>query len=365
VVLLAVLLAGGISLLSMIRLSNSEIFEQTKVNGSLLNFSSQAISEANESVYTDNFYFFGGFSVIINGDYDPKGGIFLKVTNDIERYLSGLADSPFELRYGKGGDDLPSVVIGNMLAVSLGLEIGDEINLLSWEQVGVLAELFDETAYAQNVADNQGKFMIAGIVTSDLKNIAEGIFAPLSPAIESISVMGADFPVEYAEFTLVDKENPHETAIFFSKLSMYEQSGFSGEPLFHMDTSELENIKRIRNMLTMLFPLAFAAVIFIGLTVPLLIIAQLAKEVAVLRILGTTKVRIHCILAFEQIILCCLGLAAVAIYLVLYDMDLFLRSGERIIFIYGIYLFGYAGATIFASMAVTKRKILSLLQAKG
>lgn len=82
---------------------------------------------------------------------------------------------------------------------------------------------------------------------------------------------------------------------------------------YNLDTAELDNIKRVRDMLVLLFPIAVVVAALIGLVAYGLIVVQSAKEAAILRILGTTKLRVRCMLSFEQISLVVLGLLLAAL----------------------------------------------------
>jgi ABC-type antimicrobial peptide transport system permease subunit len=112
----------------------------------------------------------------------------------------------------------------------------------------------------------------------------------------------------------------------------------------------------------MLFPIALAGAVLIGLTAPGLIIIQSAKEAAILRVLGVTKKRARCMLIFEQIGLCVVGIILAAGGLVLYNSGLFMRSAETLAVCGVLYLLGCICAAFGASVSVTRRRILELLQ---
>ncbi|WP_324448515.1 FtsX-like permease family protein [Thermoclostridium caenicola] len=81
-VLLAFLLTGAMGLLAVTRLSYQELFEKTEVKGTLINYSSRAVMEASESELMEDFYYSGGYWVILN-DIPAENGSMLVVTNDI------------------------------------------------------------------------------------------------------------------------------------------------------------------------------------------------------------------------------------------------------------------------------------------
>jgi len=91
---------------------------------------------------------------------------------------------------------------------------------------------------------------------------------------------------------------------------------------------------------------------------------QSAKEAALLRVLGVTKKRARCILMFEQIVLCAVGISLAAGVLVLYNSGLFARSAGTLAVCGALYLSGCVCGAFGASVQVTRRRILELIQVK-
>lgn len=371
-VVLAALLTGACGLLAVTKLSYEELFDQTNVKGILTNFTSDAITEASKSEWMNEFFYGGGYTVMCDGEFENTG-YFLAVTNDFDRYVSTKSEYEYDVWYGDGyGPSMFSqedngsrlIVIGNALAAMLGAMPGDGVTLLSWERAYASSAVFDEELFESEIKRNQIEFTVAGIVTSDDYNIALGIFAPISNPVERISAYGEfPFSVEYAEFMLADKENPQPLMGYLEELSKKEHY-YSEVTAYHMDLAEIDNIRHVRDMLRMLFPLAVAAAAAIGLAAPLLIIMQSSKEAAIMRILGTGKGRSRCMLAIEQISLCVFGLAIAATALAIYNTGLFVRSADTLMLCGGIYLIGCMGTAVFAASMVTRRKVLELLQVK-
>jgi len=92
-VFLALLLTGAIGLLAVTRLSYHELFDQTEIKGTLSNYSSSAIMEASKSELMKDFYYDGGYWVILN-DLPVGAGYYFAFTNDFKRYMQST--SPFE-----------------------------------------------------------------------------------------------------------------------------------------------------------------------------------------------------------------------------------------------------------------------------
>lgn len=192
-------------------------------------------------------------------------------------------------------------------------------------------------------------------------NINADIFTGINNGVQS--VYGQDFPVSYCEFKMVDNER-----IDYMNRILAEQKKFGNEyaPMasYHIDAEAFENIKRVRNLLESLFPIAVAAAVLIGVFGPGLVIMQSAKEAAFLRILGVTKKRARCMLAFEQIILCMAGIVLVAGGIVLYNSGLFVRGAYTLGVCWSLYLLGCICGASIAAVHVTRNRILELLQVK-
>lgn len=133
---------------------------------------------------------------------------------------------------------------------------------------------------------------------------------------------------------------------------------------YHVDSDSLETVKRIRNLLESLFPIAVAAAVLIGLFGPGLIIMQSAQEAAFLRILGVTKTRARCMLVLEQIALCAFGILLVSGVLALFDFGRFVRSTETLLLCWLLYFAGNICGALVSAIQVTRYKTLELLQVK-
>jgi|AGTN01.2.fsa_nt_gi Predicted ABC-type transport system involved in lysophospholipase L1 biosynthesis, permease component len=369
-VLLAVLLTGAMGLLAVTRLSYQELFDKTKIVGTISNYSSSAVMEASKSELMEDFYYSGGFSVICN-DIPSNTGYLLALTNDIDRYVQSASPDEYVIEYAEGCDSsffsesVPQCLIGGNMANQYGVKPGDSITLLSWERYFVLSTIYeDDEELVSQIKQSSLEFKVAGVITSEDFHVSVGIFAPISETVEKISeYVEYPFPVEFGEFVLPDKENPYGLRDYLGGLARVD-SKYMEAVSYNLDTTELDNVKRVRDMLILLFPIAAAAAVLIGLIATGLIIMRSAKEAAVLRMLGTTKLRARCMLAIEQIALCVIGLAIAASGLVIYNAGLFVRSADTLALCGALYILGCAGAAAFAAESVTRRKVLELLQVK-
>ncbi len=368
-VMITILLTGAMGILAVTKLAYQELWDKTEVTGTITDFTSSSVLKMEKSDLMKDFYYSGGFVIICDGAGDERR---LTMTSDLDRYLQGLSLTDYSVEYAPEYDAAlftrngTECVVGKMLADMLGVKPGDSITMLSSNRVRVLSSMYkddENELYAQLARPNQ-TFIVAGVITSDDQNTMMGVFAPLSKTIEGISEYDLyPFPVEHCEFMLANKDKPQELLDYLDQMSQNKRM-YTGSVTYHMDTTELDNITRVRDMLMALFPIASAAAILIGLTVPGLIIMQSAKEAAIMRILGTTKRRARCMLALEQISLTVLGLIMAALALLIYNAGLFARGSETLILCGGLYLLGCICAAIFAAAALTRRKVLVLLQAK-
>lgn len=172
-----------------------------------------------------------------------------------------------------------------------------------------------------------------------------------------------DFDVDKCEFILTDNDKVDEMEVLLEE-ELNKSIIYSPGPSYHLDTSGLANIQRIRSLLASLFPIAVAAAVLIGVFGPLLVILQSTQEASYLRILGVTKKRARCILVFEQVALCITGTILTAALLALYSPELFAKSINTLALCWVLYLCGAACGAITASVLVTRRKVLELLQVK-
>jgi len=180
-------------------------------------------------------------------------------------------------------------------------------------------------------------------------------------------VYGADgtpFALDYSEFILKDNERIIEFSEYLDEMVIKSGRELAWSAEYFIDSAELDNIRRVRDLLVLLFPIAVTAAVFIGLIAPSLIIIQSTKETAILRILGVTKKRVRCILIFEQVGLCVMSIALAAGGLALYNSGLFAKSAQTLAICGLLYLLGCLCAAFGVSVSVTRRRILELLQVK-
>ncbi len=341
---------AGMGTFVLMGLIYQDAYHQVDVRGRATEFSSDMIMKLAESDLVKDLYCYERFDVHADGAQDPAP---LTVTNDVERYLTDSST----VNYAKGYD--ASIfegtgrvcLVGQGLAKTLNIQAGDEIGMLSGDLYGLLGGFYG----------TDKMYKVVGIVETGEAEFANGIFTGIKSSAENI--YGQPFPVGYCEFILADNDR---LADLNSLLDGLKDKGlkYSRMASFHVDGQVLKNIVRICELLESLFPLALLSTVLIGVFAPFLVILQSAQEAAYLRILGTTKKRVRCMLAFEQIVMCIAGTCLVTAGIVLLRPDLFARSIQTLIVCFGLYLLGSICGAVAASVQVTRHKVLELLQVK-
>ncbi|MCL1824097.1 MAG: hypothetical protein FWG44_07835, partial [Oscillospiraceae bacterium] len=354
--MLAVTLTGAVGFLVITKLFYNDLFNETDVNCTTANFSTLATNELFNSELVENIYYTSDFVVFLN---DTNLAYYMTLTNDFERCMLDLGGD-YVIEYADGYENADFFTSNNpltddnnlcIIGADFGVKPGETITLLGGDYTKEREAVSYEVAaviYKENPADK--------------RDICERIYTPLSANVVHTN-SNEHFIIDYSEFFLTDNEKSVELLSLLNGLKEESQL-FSVAAEYNANTLQLDNIKRVRDLLILLFPAAVTAAVLIGLTAPGLLILQSSKEAAILRVLGTTKKRVRCMLMFEQIALCTVGIAFAAVGLMLYNSSLFTRSTETLAVCGVLYLLGCICAVLAASISVTKRKILYLLQVK-
>jgi ABC-type lipoprotein release transport system permease subunit len=352
---LAVALTGAIGVLAITRLFYKDLFGEVTVTATTTNFSTSTITELFDSDLTENLYYISDY-VVFFGDTTDFAYSFT-LTNDFGRVMEELGGG-YVIEWAEGYSDADFFAESNLfseenlciIGANFGVKPGDTIALISG----------DWTREREAVS-----YKVVAVIESEIldrRDIGERIYAPLSASVINLN-MAEHFVIDYIEFTLTENERSAEFLTMLDRIKDESQL-YSITAEYNAETDELDNIRRVRDLLILLFPIALAGAVLIGLTAPGLIIIQSAKEAAILRVLGVTKKRARCMLMFEQIGLCVVGIALAAGGLLLYNSGLFSRSAETLAVCGVLYLLGCVCAAFGASVSVTRRRILELLQVK-
>ncbi len=357
---LTVVLAAGLGMFVLARFAYQEAYRDLRVKGTAMGFSSPNVKELSKSDLIEDIYYYNNFSVRVNGV-----GVLspMTFTNDFGHYLIEDYTITYADGYGLSVFDGtgPVCLVGKALAETLGVRPGDDITLMSEGLYSFMPEVYDEEELPFAIERAGKPYKVAGILESGNEDVNAGIFAAVNDAAENL--YSQPFPVGYCEFTLTDNGKVKELESLLEEL---KNNSIRYSPLasFHVDSETLETVKRIRNLLESLFPVAVAAAVLIGLFGAGLVIMQSAQEAAFLRIFGVTKKRTRCMFVFEQIVLCIAGIVFVAGILTLLAPGRFGRSMEELALCWLLYFLGCVCGALAAAVQVTRHKALELLQVK-
>ncbi len=358
--LLTVVLAAGIGMFVLARLSYQEAYQELDVKGRAMKYSSNYITELSKSDFIKDIYYYNNYRVRVNGV-----GILspMTFTNNFDQYLT----DDYTVTYAKGYDRSvfegtgAVCLIGQTLAETLGVQPGDDITLMSEDLYSFMPQVYEEDELEFAIERAGKSYKVVGILHSEDADENTGIYSVINEAAENL--YSQPFPVDYCEFTVADNEKIMELEKLLEEL---KEKGmrYSLTASFHIDSDLFKTTTRVRNLLDSLFPIAMTAAVLVGLLGPGLVIMQSAQEAGFLRILGVTKKRARCILIFEQILLCISGIILVAAILALCSPGLVVRSTKTLAFCWSLYFLGSVLGTLLAAVQVTRHRILELLQVR-
>lgn len=353
--ILAVVLAAGIGTLVLANVTYQNAYHEYNVKGTAYAYSFSSAKTLSTSSLVKDFYCHDTFSIRAEGS---KNDFIMSISNDLSRILGKCT-----IDYAEGYDI--SAFEGTAQQCLLGKDTAKELGVSPGDEIGIMASML-YTMLIKGVPEGEDvtgykMFKVIGIIDSEDANVNKGIFSGMRCDLQIL--FSRDFEVEECEFTLVDNDTVDEVEALLEE--EYDKSIiYSTGPDYSLDTGGLINIKRIRTLLSSLFPIAVAAAVLIGLFGPLLVILQSAQEAAYLRILGVTKKRTRCMLVFEQITLCIAGIILAAALLVLFNPGVFASSIQKLASCWALYLGGGVCGAITGAVLVTRHKVLELLQVK-
>lgn len=365
--ILTAVLVTGIGTFALAKRAYGDAFYKVDVNTKVLDFASSAIVDLSKSRLAGDFYCHSTFSVRTNGNELNTPMVF---TDNMERYMAD-GHINYTVTYADGYDmsaldgDTPVCLVGEGLAEMLGISAGDEIALLSDSKYSALKAVYEEEGeeeLQESAEEANVMYRVIGTVASADGAVNDSIYAGIHGPMEEL--YGQKFSFGYCEFTLADNEKVDELDRRLANLKN-TNSKYARSASYYIDTEALNDVIRIRTLLELLFPIAVAAEVFIGMAGYLLVILQSAREAVFLRILGITKKRARCMMALEQLLLCMTGIVLVACGLALYSPGLFARSTETLAFCYALYFLGCLCGSATAAVHVTRGRILELLQVKA
>ena len=194
------------------------------------------------------------------------------------------------------------------------------------------------------------------------ESASEAIFLPIEAYQSMFGELGLITSISF----MIDPAYNHQTIEIREDLinSIFMVNPAIVRIILHMSDHNLHTMVGIARqtlmLLTLIYPLAIGASIFIAAGLSLLIMLQNAKNAAVLRVLGAPRIKVAAMLITEQLIVCLIGAAAGGLVLA----SLGANFGEEFLFVLGLYFAGILAGTISGAIVICNRTPMNMLQVK-
>ena len=297
-------------------------------------------------------------------------------TNDIERLMQAPAEITFLDGYDEsvmqGHDSI--ILLSEPTMAELGVKLGDTVyikeggiffahqnmlanNYLMEHDYSVSYEEALEIVKAETLEwyyERAEEFTVVGCIESE----TPGAYLPGTTEFSTIT--GKLVIMELTEATLIDNTKTKEYREYGEALA---NANLTYEVAFLMDTSKVDYLANIIWLLDVLYPVAVAVMLIIGAFVTCLIIVQTSKDIAIMRVLGTSKKRTRTIIVTERMLLCVLGiiLALAVTFIMRGTSETVLRN---ITLIYILYFTAIFVSSVIAAITASRKNVLELLQTK-
>ena len=377
VALLAALLLGTVSQLSLMQITYFDLYMNTVITARIIGgLQLASVEDVVASGFFADPYYEADTVVDINSSL---AGIV--VTNDISRYIGANAD----ITYADGYDAHVMGAFGYyMVAVHetmdmYGLELGGTVRvspadgLLSIHAASILEyrrgqpeeSISDEEILelqrdeiTKKLDDISQTYTVAGYVS--LPEVQQGVAAFMPGSRVLHRVTGSVVKLDISEFILADNMQAAEARTYGARAAYLWAA--SGD--FYMDTSRLESLEKTLWLLDDSYPIAVIAALLIGAFLCAFVVLQSSKEAAIMRSLGTTRLAVCIMLALEQGLLNAVGLAIGAAGFAIYSGAVFETLLAQLCRFIAIYFIVAILAAIISGTLVVCRNSLELLQVK-
>ena len=382
-ILLSALLFGAVGQFQAMHQSYINLCNSTDINATFINgLSLSAVTNIMKTGYAIDPYY--EYTHYADFNYSKVDWV---VTNDIASYT----DEKINITYAQGYDESYMKEFGNVCVVGEnllkenGLVLGDKVHVTVSGTLKNLQSTYInkyKNAHPDNVLlDNEilelsndeiknellhqgSDYTIVGTVTTPSDKYEEMVFSP--GVLNSTPIFGQEIALDLAEFTLANNLHAYEFRSYVEGMDGINTGALSSNHLtFNMDTSKIDNLLKALSLFEKLLPVVLMVAVVIEGLVCGLIILHSSKEVAILRILGTSRRKICILLMFEQLFHCIVGLILGALGVFLYN-DTSAISGilVELYLIATMFFVGCFVGSFVCSIITTNRKVLDLLQAK-
>ena len=383
-ILVSVMLLSVLGQLNIMAQAYNEIFESVEIMSNYagyLNFN--YVAELIDSGYVEDVYYQNLSETTVEG---VPAAVYM--TSDIERFTG----EKVEITYAKGYDTSVMkqvgnvVILGEKLMEQLGVAPGDTVRLADDGELrrvqdrfinsyiqkngtpeGITKEglvLWKQQILEENSAEidaafdeKADKFTVVGSLSADDEALEYAVFTPGADCMSN--EYGLLVILDIIEAKLADNRKADRYRKFGTALAA---KNLTGEIAFVMDDSKLDNVKNNVEVMDTLYPLVMAAVLLIGGFLCGLVIVQSSKDIAIMRIQGTSKRKVRAVLITEQMILCVVGIAASAVILALRNAEPW--AAGRTAIACAVYLAAIFAASYTASYITTKKNALAMMHTK-
>lgn len=386
VILLAALLFAAVAQFALMKQSSADLCARTVIKSNFVGgVALQDVQKISNSEFVKNPYYESSNTFSFN----PQNALMLEAdnitriafTNNIARYIAEEVD----ITYANGYDvsvmnQLGSnIIVGKALAARYGINLGDDIILTRSGEISTIIDEYvasykinhpDEIISRDDIITKQqkvisgrirqvsGKYKVVGVMSTASGKFEDEAF---TPGANSSFEQTSRITLDVAEFILSDNMRSDEYRKYGENFAKHSSTGGIR---FVMDTSKLENLKNSQRILEMLFPIVLAAALLIGGFLCCLLLLHSVKDAAIMRVLGTTKRKTRVILAFEQVLLCLVGLVVGACGLFLYKGVGLSAISQSLYLFAALYFTVVLVAAATCSIIATRRNVLELLQTK-
>lgn len=376
-ILLSILLLNVVGQLNIMRESYTTLVEETVIKSNFVGgLLLENIDPLKNSGYAKDIYYSASNYMDLNNT-----GCELVVTNDPVKFTDGAITIEYAEDYGVDVFDSLNfaVVIGKDFADTLGVKAGDTVTVSPYQYFSDVCRAYTEKFRREHPEEiksngeilvfyeeeiNQTFMMeacevtVVGIFTMNDAQAAgtyyNYVFTPGTVRSSSVEY-GTITPLGVVEAVAADNYLLTEYREFAKKLA---GGTVSEDVMFVMDTSKIENLLNTLRLVEMLYPIAVVVTLIIGAFLCGLIIVQTSKDIAIMRVLGTSKRKTRTILILEQMILCVIGIIISCIIL-------YIRGAlMQMLRVFGGYAIVILLASIVASITASRKNVLELLQTK-
>ncbi|MBW6474449.1 MAG: FtsX-like permease family protein [Anaerolineaceae bacterium] len=196
-----------------------------------------------------------------------------------------------------------------------------------------------------------------------------GSVAVLIPLSALQVIMDNDVYYSVAKFTLDPAKNRELPAFREEMKKMIAEPSAGRLPLQIVFWDEelravVEPLEKNLSLLEVLYPVTVAVSVLIGIGLSLLLVLQQARETALLRMLGVSRIRVRAMLSSEQLLLSFLGILLGLGLLVVLSHNPEAVLTPPILIAGGLYILGALIGSLIGAVIVTNKQPIDLLQVK-